>query len=87
MSFASEISNIVFNITLRNPSRVFNNSPKGKEHPNRTIKLSDLTLSPKELRDVETAMRFAYPYRFVRVRNMKSIGNVCDEKVVITFNC
>lgn len=89
MDFQTQISNIFYNITGRDPIAAYNNkSPRG----NRTVKLRDVSASPEELKKLEEAYRFAYPDRFIRVRNMTAISGGCalyhgyeEPKVVVSF--
>ena len=96
MSLASTVGNIFFNITRRDPIAVYNNSPRtlrtGKV-TNRTIKLRDVEVTDEELKKLDTALRFAFPDRFIRVRRMtaKTAGcsfrsTVDEPKVVVTFS-
>lgn len=97
MSLASTVGNIFFNITRREPLAVYNNSPRTLRTgrvTNRTIKLRDVEVTDEELRKLDSALRFAYPDRFIRVRRMtaKAAGadykseTIDEPKVVVTFS-
>lgn len=96
MSFASDVGNIFFNITRRDPVAVYNNSPRTLRTgrvTNRTIKLRDVEVTDEELQKLHTALKFAYPDRFIRVRRMTAQAGGCDyrrtynePKVVVTFS-
>lgn len=89
MNFQTQISNIFYNITRRDPLMAFNNC-KTRENGNRTVKLLGVSATPEELKKLDEAYRFAYPDRFIRVRNMTGVTSshgvsFKEPKVVVSF--